>query len=106
MISSLYGHVRKLIRHTEGAEVVEMAYNDYANLGQRTALVQEFYGTEFALFKDARPEGTESHLSEGACQEDTPSPPKSLGEILTAHPVRRKGILSHMRDSLLPLLSK
>ena len=35
----------------EAAELVELAYNDYANQGQRAALVEEFYGPSFALFK-------------------------------------------------------
>ncbi len=95
MISSLYGGVRKLIRHSEAGEIVELAYNDYANAAQRTALIQEFYGSEFALFKTTPP------------QEDHSQPhQQTLGEVLAANPSRCKIILSHMRDSLLPLLDK
>ena len=35
----------------EAGELVEMAYNEYANQGQRAALVEEFYGPSFSLFK-------------------------------------------------------
>lgn len=35
----------------EAAEIIECAYNDYANASQRAALVEEFYGPSFALFK-------------------------------------------------------
>lgn len=38
------GHVRRLIRHTEAASLLELAYNDYANAHQREALTREFYG--------------------------------------------------------------
>lgn len=100
MIASLYGHVRKLIRHSEAGEVVEIAYNDYANAAQRTALIQEFYGSEFALFK--------SHAPQQAPPQDGHAQPhqETLGEVLAANPARCKMILAHMRDSLLPLLDK
>ena len=91
VIRSLYGHVLKLVRHNEACDIVEVAYNDYANAKQRTALVQEFYGTEFALFKD-----DPSMAERGA----------GLKEVLVANPTRSKKILRHMRDSLLPLLDK
>jgi len=35
----------------EAGEIIECAYNDYANALQRQALVQEFYGPSFVLFK-------------------------------------------------------
>ena len=35
----------------EAAEIIECAYNNYANAQQRAALVEEFYGPSFALFK-------------------------------------------------------
>ena len=43
-MSFFYGHVRRLIRHTEAASLLESAYNDYANAHQREALTREFYG--------------------------------------------------------------
>ena len=43
-MSFFYGHVRRLIRHTEAASLLELAYNDYANAHQREALTREFYG--------------------------------------------------------------
>ncbi len=102
MISCLYGHVRKLIRHSEAGEIVEMAYNDYANAAQRTALIQEFYGSEFALFKNA-PQQTpqEDHTHDHAQPHE-----QTLSDVLAANPSRCKMILAHMKDSLLPLLEK
>lgn len=74
-----------------------MAYNDYANLQQRTALIREFYGAEFALFK-------EKQVEEGEGEESCLS--SALGDVLAANPSRCKVILLHMKDSLLPLLNK
>ena len=44
IMSFFYGHVQQLIRHTEVASLLELAYNDYANAHQREALTREFYG--------------------------------------------------------------
>ena len=48
-MSFFYGHVRRLIRHTEAASLLESAYNDYANAHQREALTREFYGVIVSL---------------------------------------------------------
>lgn len=91
LISGFYGHVRKLIRHTEASEIVELAYNDWANAEQRASLIQEFYGPTFALFK---------HKSEGD------SPPSSLAQILNENMDQREAILKHLKESLVPLIEK
>ena len=51
---TLYGNVRKLIRHKEASDVVEYAYDQFANAQQRQAIIEEFYGPSFALFKVCR----------------------------------------------------
>lgn len=85
VIKGLHGHVIRLMRHKEAALVVETAYNDHATAEQRSDLIQEFYGGEYAVFKN-----------------------KSGGDmatILSAHPDRKK-LLSSMKDSLLRLVDK
>ena len=99
VIGLLYGKVRCLVRHSEASEVVELAYNEYANLEQRTCLVMEFYGSEFAVFKDDILAG-HAPSSSGPVNQDV------LGEVLSQHPDKAGHILSHMRDFLLPLLDK
>ena len=68
--------------------MVETAYNDYANASERAALVQEFYGRKFALFKSR--EGEE----------------KSLEEILEGGAQERGSVLCHMKEALMKLLDK
>ena len=51
IMTCLHGQICKLVRHREAAEVLEMAYNNYANAKQRSALLEEFYGPRFAIFK-------------------------------------------------------
>ena len=68
--------------------MVETAYNDYANASERAALVQEFYGRKFALFKSKSGEE------------------KNLEDILAGDPLEREQILSHMKEALGKLLDK
>ncbi|KAH3695515.1 hypothetical protein DPMN_082975 [Dreissena polymorpha] len=83
---SFHGHVRKLIRHRIAADVLEYAYNEYANAHQRLSLLEDFYGPSFCLFK-------------------TPDI-KCLGQIMLSQPDKREMILRNMREALLPLIDK
>eukprot|EP01135_Chromosphaera_perkinsii_P000106 Nk52_evm2s32 gene=Nk52_evmTU2s32 len=86
IISAMFGHVRKLVRHREACLIVETVYNDYANAQQRLSLVQEFYGPQFALFKT----------------KDT----KGLEEIFAANPDKKAGIVKYLKGSLIPCMDK
>ena len=59
VIKSFHGQVCRLVRHKEAADVLETAYNDYATALQRSELLLEFCGPEYAHFKV----GGASHLS-------------------------------------------
>lgn len=52
VISDFHGKVRKLIRHKEASVVLDEAYSQFANASQRSSLMEEFYGPEFAVFKN------------------------------------------------------
>ncbi|KAJ3087344.1 hypothetical protein HK102_011301 [Quaeritorhiza haematococci] len=86
VIKSFYGKVRKLIRHSDAAMVVEEAYSQYANAEQRSALLEEFYGPEFALFKA--------------------SGIRTLDSLLKEQPAKKQSILKHMRETINSLLEK
>ncbi|KAJ2308691.1 Pumilio y domain member 6 [Coemansia sp. RSA 2706] len=87
IIKSFYGKVRKLVRHKDAALVLEECYAVYANAKQKWDLVAEFYGTEFALFKN----------DDG---------PKSLDAILAAAPQKRATALGALKSTVVPLLEK
>ena len=87
VISALYGHVRRLVRHSEASEIVEIAYNDFANAGQRAALMKEFYGPQFSLFSDE-------------------PVPMSLSDLLADKPELKGSVMKHMKEAILPLLEK
>jgi hypothetical protein len=54
LMKPLKGQLRGLLKHKEAATVVEYLYTDICTSAQRTAMVQEFYGPEFALFSVSR----------------------------------------------------
>ncbi|KAK3730600.1 hypothetical protein QZH41_018820, partial [Actinostola sp. cb2023] len=86
IIQCFYGKVKKLIRHKEASEILELIYTDYAVAAEKTSLVQEFYGPEFSLFKTL----------------DN----KSLVKILTDEPLKKPSILRNLKESLAPLVDR
>ncbi|XP_072172777.1 pumilio homolog 3-like [Diadema setosum] len=86
IMRAFHGKVCQLIRHSEAAEVVEEAYNNHANAQDRSALMEEFYGARFAVFKA--------------------SGIHTLDDILEKDPTMRQSILEHMLKILTPLLDK
>lgn len=86
IFKSLYGNVKKLVKHKEAASILEIAYNDYANASQRASLIEEFYGPTFALFKT------------GDSQ--------TLDQILEAHPEKKESILKNVKETIPVLMDK
>eukprot|EP00842_Homolaphlyctis_polyrhiza_P004542 jgi/Hompol1/5089/HPOL_000485-RA len=87
VISDFYGKVRKLIRHKEASLILDEAYSQFANAQQRSALMEEFYGPEFAVFK--RLDGT-----------------RTLQSLLESSPEKKPSILRYLRQTLDGVLQK
>ncbi|XP_071952869.1 pumilio homolog 3-like [Antedon mediterranea] len=83
---AFHGSVCKMVRHKEASEVIEMAYNNHANLKQRLKLLEEFYGPSFAVFKK---EGIES-----------------LDDIIKAEPEKKRQITEFMANTLTSMIDK
>lgn len=52
IVDELHGNLRKLMRHKEGAYVVEDLYVLYSSAEQKQQMIREFWGSEYAIFKD------------------------------------------------------
>ena len=105
VISALYDHVRRLIRHKEASEVVETAYNDYANASQRASLIRQFYGPQFMLCMPP-PSSLDRHDDDKEEEEPIVEKPTDLGGTLQSHPGQRAAILKHLKETLTSLLEK
>lgn len=64
IIDELHGKLRKLMRHREGAYVVEDLYVLYASHQQKQQMIREFWGSEYAVFKDAHKDLTINQVCE------------------------------------------
>lgn len=53
IIDELHGNLRKLMRHREGAYVVEDLFVLYATSEQRNQMIKEFWGSEYAVFRES-----------------------------------------------------
>ncbi|SGZ51366.1 CIC11C00000005107 [Sungouiella intermedia] len=53
IINELHGKLRKLMRHKEGAYVVEDLFVLYSTAAQKQQMLREFWGAEYAVFKDS-----------------------------------------------------
>lgn len=54
VIKALHGKLRKLMRHREGAYVVEDMFVLYSTAEQRQMMVREFWGSQYAYFSDGK----------------------------------------------------
>lgn len=53
ILDELHGKLRKLMRHREGAYVVEDLYTLYSSAEQKKQMIREFWGAEYAVFKES-----------------------------------------------------
>lgn len=53
ILNELHGKLRKLMRHKEGAYVVEDLFVLYSTASQKQQMLREFWGAEYAVFKDS-----------------------------------------------------
>lgn len=90
VVQELYGHVRRLIKHPEASWILDDIYRGVATPSQKAALLREWYGAEFALFKSGA-SGPES---------------ADLKKLLEAHPEKRKPIMHALHDLINQLLQK
>jgi pumilio family protein 6 len=90
IVAEFRGQVAKMIRSVDAASVLEEVYSEYANAREKNALLMEFYGPEFNLFRKST---------------DTAAIP-TLSELLKQKPDCRERILKAIRESLDALVNK
>ncbi|CAR22191.1 pumilio-family RNA binding domain-containing protein [Lachancea thermotolerans CBS 6340] len=71
IIDELHGSLRKLMRHREGAYVVEDLYVLYASHEQKQQMLREFWGSEYAVFRDAHKNQTLEQVCESSAEKKT-----------------------------------
>ena len=89
IVTEFYGKVRKLMLNSEASWVLDDIYRKVANPQQKAFLLREWYGPEFALFKDANQ-----------------TPTMELAEILKEDPEKRSTVLKNLKELINPLIEK
>lgn len=90
IVPEFYGHVRRLIKHPEASWILDDVYRGVATPSQKSILLREWYGAEFAIFKT---------------QGDDPVSGE-LKSILEEHPEKRKPIMHALHDLINLLVQK
>lgn len=86
VFKAMEGRVAKLMKHKMAGQVVELAYNDYANAEQRNCFLQEFLGPEFRLFKEKEV--------------------RTVQELITKHPEKKAEIVKNLGANVEVLVQK
>ena len=71
ILDELHGNLRKLMRHREGAYVVEDLYVLYATNEQKQQMIREFWGAEYAAFKNSHKGLTIEEVCESSVEKRT-----------------------------------
>lgn len=87
IINELHGNFRKLMKHREGAYVIEDAYRDYATPQQKRQIIREFFGNEYAIFRDSAAD-------------------KDLAAILAEAPEKRPILLKNLNGVITSAVNK
>ncbi|KAL0469204.1 pumilio domain-containing protein [Neurospora intermedia] len=90
IVPEFYGKVRKLINHAEGSWILDDVYRGVATKEQKANLLREWYGPEFALFR--QPKGTEVT--------------GDLSKILADEPSKRTTAMKYLFDMANGLIQK
>jgi pumilio family protein 6 len=90
VIPEFYGHVRRLINHPEASWILDDIYRSIATQEQKAILLREFYGPEFAIFRNAGDTTVTGDLS----------------EILQKNPEKRKPIMDYLHGLINQLIQK
>lgn len=81
IIDELHGNLRKLMRHREGAYVVEDLYVLYATNEQKQQMIREFWGSEYAAFRDSHKGLSIEEVSESSVEKRTIIAKNLIGTI-------------------------
>ncbi|EED24088.1 conserved hypothetical protein [Talaromyces stipitatus ATCC 10500] len=89
IVPEFYGHVKRLIRHPEASWILDDIYRTVATKQQKAIMLREWYGPEFAIFRDNDAEVT-----------------SELSKILTDNPEKRPPIMHNLYELVNQLVQK
>ncbi|KAK6335587.1 pumilio domain member 6 [Orbilia brochopaga] len=100
IIGEFYGNVRRMAKHREACYVIDDAYREYATPKQKAAIISEFYGVEYAIFKDDSRDSSLKKLVEKN-PEKRPLIMKSLFELIKQMVDKNMSFLTILHKAML-----
>ncbi|KAL4969117.1 uncharacterized protein BDV14DRAFT_118081 [Aspergillus stella-maris] len=91
VIGEFYGKVKRLIRHPEASWILDDIYRTVATKEQQANLLREWYGAEFAIFRDTKA---------------GEKPTSELSVILEQDPAKRSPIMRFLLELINQLIQK
>ena len=95
IISEFYGHVKRMINHPEASWILDDTYRKLATPKQKAAMLREWYGPEYAIFK--------ASIAEGKGGEPVSA---DLDALLAENPEKRQPIMQHLWRLINQLIQK
>lgn len=90
IVPEFYGHVRRMMKHSEASWILDDIYRGVATPTQKAMLLREWYGAEFALFK----------------VKDTADVAADLAFIMAKQPEKRKSVMHALHDLINQCIQK
>lgn len=90
IVPEMYGHVRRMIKHPEASWILDDIYRGVATSTQKSILLREWFGAEFAIFKTEEKEGVTADLV----------------TILAKQPEKKKPVMNALHDLINQCIQK
>ncbi|KAF3393251.1 hypothetical protein DPV78_009594 [Talaromyces pinophilus] len=103
IVPEFYGHVKRLIRHPEASWIMDDIYRTVATKQQKAIMLREWYGPEFAIFRDNDGAEVTAELSTILAESPEKRPPimRNLYELINQLVQKKTTGFTMLHDAML-----
>ncbi|KUL91220.1 hypothetical protein ZTR_01564 [Talaromyces verruculosus] len=103
IVPEFYGHVKRLIRHPEASWIMDDIYRTVATKQQKAIMLREWYGPEFAIFRDNDGAEVTAELSKILAESPEKRPPimRNLYELINQLVQKKTTGFTMLHDAML-----
>ncbi|KAF5014944.1 hypothetical protein F66182_13898, partial [Fusarium sp. NRRL 66182] len=103
IVPEFYGHVKRLIRHPEASWIMDDIYRTVATKQQKAIMLREWYGPEFAIFRDKDGAQVTAELSTILAESPEKRPPimRNLYELINQLVQKKTTGFTMLHDAML-----
>ncbi|EEA20561.1 Pumilio y domain member 6 [Talaromyces marneffei ATCC 18224] len=103
IVPEFYGHVKRLIRHPEASWIMDDIYRTVATKQQKAIMLREWYGPEYAIFRDNNETSVTAELSTILSESPEKRPPimRNLFELINQLVQKKTTGFTMLHDAML-----